>query len=144
MANASSDCSLFAQSFIQVGLDGIQEVWCVDIMFIQLTPARSQCRGYICNKLENLLTRKKKEEEKKDFLKTGHTYNTKQNFTKCYLTWPSHGCNRQGPWSSHRFPPFPHRLFLTSGRTWRATTQSDNLLERKMIWAYVTWINDTK
>lgn len=31
---------LIAQSFIQVGLDSIQEVWRVDVMFIQLTPAR--------------------------------------------------------------------------------------------------------
>lgn len=51
LASVSSDCSLFAQSFVQVGLDSIQEVRCVDIMFIQLAAARSQCRGYICNKL---------------------------------------------------------------------------------------------
>lgn len=42
LANAYLILSFFliAQSFIQVGLDGIQEVWRVDIMFIQLTPAR--------------------------------------------------------------------------------------------------------
>lgn len=41
----SFDCSSFAQSFVQVGLDGVQEVWCVDVMFIQLAAARSQSRG---------------------------------------------------------------------------------------------------
>lgn len=37
-----SDFSIFliAQSFIKVGLDGIQEIWRVDVMFIQLTPER--------------------------------------------------------------------------------------------------------
>lgn len=47
LASVSSDCSSFAQSFVQVGLDSVQEVQCVDIMFIQLTAARSQCMGYI-------------------------------------------------------------------------------------------------
>lgn len=33
---------LIAESFIQVGLDGVQEVGCVDVMFIQHTPARQR------------------------------------------------------------------------------------------------------
>lgn len=41
MANeCQTSLCLIAQSFIQVGLDGVQEVGCVDVMFIQLTPAR--------------------------------------------------------------------------------------------------------
>lgn len=44
MAKLSSVDPSFAQRFIQVGLDSIQEVGCVYIMFIQLTPARSPQR----------------------------------------------------------------------------------------------------
>lgn len=43
MANeCRTSFSSIAQGFIQVGLDGVQEVGRVDVMFIQLTPARWQ------------------------------------------------------------------------------------------------------
>lgn len=42
LASASAGCSSFAQSFVQVSLDSIKEVRCVDVMFIQLAAAGAQ------------------------------------------------------------------------------------------------------
>lgn len=47
LASVSAACSSFAQSFVQVGLDGIQEVWRVHIMFIQLAAAKSRAQGLL-------------------------------------------------------------------------------------------------
>lgn len=104
----SSDCSSFAQSFVQVGPDCVQEVWRVDIMFIQLAAAGSQSRCYSFNQSSNVSSCQNHQKK----------VTTYTRFTKCLLTLPSHGCSPRGPWSSRRFPPLPRRLSLTSGRTW--------------------------
>jgi hypothetical protein len=36
-------------------------------------------------------------------------------------TWPNHGCNRPGPWSSRLSPQSPHRPSPESDRTYRST-----------------------